>query len=113
MHAKIVEVEIEQVVRLDVGIENEGGGHLLLGKPIEEAANEHGFAGAHFASEKDQALTGANGVSELIAGGARLIGDKEETRIRVDLERIFAQTEEIEDCLGHSAAWGGGTRILG
>ena len=85
-----------------MGIENEGGGHLLLGKPIEETANEHSFAGAYFASEKDQTLTGANGVSEFIAGGARLIGDKEETRIRVDLERILAQTEEIEDCLRHS-----------
>ena len=48
-YAKIVEDEIEQVLGLDMRVEDESRRHLLPGKPVEQMANQHGFAGADFA----------------------------------------------------------------
>src|SRR6266852_1050049 len=87
--AEIVEDEIEKVIRLDARVEDERGGHLLLGEPIEQAAKLHGFARADFAGEEDQALAGANTVDQLLGSGASLLGEEEETRVRVDFEGIF------------------------
>lgn len=45
-YAEIVEYEIEQVLGLDMGVEDESRRHLLLGKPVKQTANQHGFARA-------------------------------------------------------------------
>lgn len=47
-YAKIVEDEVEQVLGLDMGVEDESRRHLLLGKPVEQTANQHGFARPYF-----------------------------------------------------------------
>lgn len=91
------------MIGLDMRVENERCGHLLFGKPVEQVAKEHGLAGAYFTGQEDQAFASANRVGKLVRGGASLIGYKEKTWVGIDLERVFAQTEEIEDCLAHDA----------
>ena len=101
------------MVRLDERVENEGGGHLLLGKPVQQATEKHGFASSHFAGQEDQAFSRANSVGELVGGCASLVGEEQEAGIRIDFEGVLAQAEEVKDRVGHSGGVGAGARILG
>jgi len=98
---EIVEDEVEQIVGVQACVEDEGGGHFLCVQPVEEAAQDHGFAGAHFAGQQEEALAGLNAGRKFVEGRLGMLGDKQETRIGVDLERVFAKTKKTEDRRRH------------
>ena len=49
--AEVVKDESEQIISVQAGVEDEGGGHFLSVQPVEQAAEDHRFAGAYFAGE--------------------------------------------------------------
>ncbi len=63
-------------------------------KPIKEAIDKRGFAGADFAGEGDKALAGLNAIHQSRQGFLDLFRQIEKARIGIDVERIFFELEE-------------------
>jgi hypothetical protein len=93
--AEIVEDEIEEMIGLQMGIEDEGCGRLPLAQPIEEVIDQGGLACTDFAGEEEKAFTLLNTVGQLVQSFLNAGGLVQKTRVGVDVERIFAKSKEI------------------
>src|SRR5207248_836611 len=91
----------EQIIRVQACIEDEGSGHFLSVQPVEQAAEDHCFAGAYFAGEQEETLAGLNAGGKFVEGSLGMLGDKEETRIGIYFEGVFAETKETENRRRH------------
>src|SRR5258708_26202906 len=84
--------EIEELAGIHPGVEEESGARTAMVKPVEQAIDQGGLAGADFARKGNEAFTGLNSVHQACQRLLNLLRKKKEARIGVDVERVFFQT---------------------
>jgi len=72
------------------------GDHLILVQRCQKTAAQQGLAGADFARDLDEALTRIEADQERVERFLVGVGGIDETGIRRDAERKFAQAEVVE-----------------
>src|SRR5271154_602661 len=76
-------------------IEDKRSGSVLLMQPIEQMVQQGGLAGSDFAGEQEQAFAGLDPMGQPVERFARLTGEKQVTRIGVDVKGVFAQRKKL------------------
>src|SRR5262249_21659237 len=76
-------------------IEHECRGDVLLTEPVEEFIEQSGLAGSYFAGEQNEALAGFDAVGQAGQRFLRMLRQKEIARVRVDVEGVLFQSEEV------------------
>jgi hypothetical protein len=86
---------LQQLQLGEARVENQGrlGGRIEL---AQQCLAQRGFSGADFPGDFDEAFALANAVEHVRQGFAMALGEVEETRIRGDRKRFFAQPEELK-----------------
>ena len=87
-------------------VENKSRRRLLLAQQVEQAVNQCRFASSHLAREQNETLAGPNPVSHFVKRLLRLRRQEQIPGIRIDVEGIFAQFEEmfVHVCVVSAAA---------
>lgn len=82
---------LHELVSVQRGIQNEGGGITAATELLEHRAAERGLAGANFAGELHKAFALANSVKQVIEGFTVFGAVKQEPRVRGNIERRLGQ----------------------
>ena len=93
--AEVGHHEIEKLRDAEPGIEDEGGGNAFLVQPLEQLVDQRGFSGSHLAGQQDEALAGLNSVGQAGQRFLRVMRQEKIARVRIDVERIFFESEEL------------------
>lgn len=83
------------MVDLQMRVENERRGRLLLVQPLQQAVDQRSLARAYFAGKQNEALAGLNSICQIVQRLPGLWRQEQVAGIRVDVEGIFAESEEL------------------
>jgi hypothetical protein len=67
---------------------------MPLVQPVQQAIDERGFAGTHFPGKRDKAFARLNAIHQTRQRFLDLLRKEQKPGIRVDVERVFFQSEE-------------------
>src|SRR5216684_5509502 len=63
-------------------------------QPVQQPVDQSSLAGAYFSSERDESLARLYAVHQTGERFLDLLGQKQKPRIRIDVKRIFLQSEK-------------------
>ncbi len=87
--------EIEQLIYVQAGIENVGGGHALPAKPVQQAVQQGRLAGADFSRQQDESLAVLNAVGQPRQRFLNLPCQVQIARVGIDVKRALAKPKEF------------------
>src|SRR4029077_18299456 len=93
--AEVSHHEIEELRDAQTRVEHKRGEAPLLVQPFEQLVDERGLAGPDLAGEEDEALAGLNSVRQASQRLLRVRRQVKVARVRVDVKRIFFESEEL------------------